>query len=88
VAKQGVAWRPVPADAIGDPLARGRSLPAPLADRIEWLAGVEMDALGYERRARPGAAANRSVAHRARDARWVIGRAGYRLAGRARLVRS
>ena len=80
VAKDGVAWRPVPSAAIGDPLARGERLAPGVVARIAWLAGAEARALGYDLPDGGG-----SVGHRARDARWAVGRAGYRLvrAGRS-----
>lgn len=87
VAAAGVAWQPVPVADIGDPLGRGEQLPARLADRIAWLAGREMEELGYHRSgatAPRDGSARRSLLHRALDARWVVGRAAHRLAGRVR----
>jgi hypothetical protein len=90
VAAAGVAWQPVPVADIGDPLGRGEQISPRLADRIAWLAGAEVDALGYDRSAPTGArdaGPRRSLAHRALDARWAVGRGLHRLAGRARPAR-
>jgi hypothetical protein len=80
VARQGVAWDPVPVEAIGDPLARGDRLAPELVQRLMWLAGPEVRALGYDGPAEvPGRLAQRGL-----DVRWAVGRAAYRLARRGR----
>jgi len=79
VASAGLAWQAVPVTDIGDPLVRGVGLPPRLVRRIAWLAGDEMEALGYD--ASPGCGSQRGLraaGQRARDARWVLGRVGYR----------
>ena len=87
VAAGDLAWQPVPVAQIGDPLGRGERLSPHLAERITWLAGPEMAGLGYLQpgeEAPLGRSAIRSAAHRVRDARWAIGRAGYRSVARVR----
>lgn len=82
----GVHWKPVERSEEFKPLERWAGWTRARHERFNWLAGRQLEALGYERRSFEGMAAGWSAWNRWRDVRWQARRYA-RALGRRLVVR-
>lgn len=69
--EDGVDWEPVARTEDFQPLRRWRDWPAERHDRFNWLAGPEMEAVGYELTGRAGGLLH-VLRNRAKDVVWRL----------------
>jgi protein-tyrosine sulfotransferase len=79
-----VHWDPVVRGGGFDPLERWREFPSRVLERVEWIAGPELEAFGYQRRTSPHPAFGRRVQLQALELAWRTGNASRRARQRTR----
>lgn len=79
-----VHWKPVDKSAAFDPLHRHATWDRKLQERFAWLAGAQMQALGYTLETTPRRGPVRSTRQRLLDAAWGARRRVRSVAGRVR----